>query len=88
MDQYSEIALKKIGEGVKIMIKARKIPIEHLAAQSGISKQVIYNIINGKDYQISSLIKIFRILKVHIDFSLMDSKNNIIAQSGDNISMN
>ena len=66
----------------------RHYGINQLERESGVSKTIIYKILRGKNYEITSLIKIMRILEVHLEMSLMDADNNIHTMGGEKPSKN
>uniref|UniRef100_UPI0040484D69 helix-turn-helix domain-containing protein n=1 Tax=Roseivirga sp. TaxID=1964215 RepID=UPI0040484D69 len=74
---YEQIALQKIGEAIQIAIKERNISINQLERDSLVSKTIIYKVLKGQNYEITSLIKIMRHLNMHLEFSLMSAKENI-----------
>jgi predicted transcriptional regulator len=85
---YEEIALEKIGKAIDICMKERKINIQQLETLSGVSRTIIYKILRGQSYQISSLIRVMRYLQVHIELSLMSEDNNIMTMGGHKPSQN
>jgi predicted transcriptional regulator len=88
MDEYTEEALKRIGQGIKIMMNDRGYGINALERDSGVSKTIIYKILRGENYEIGSLIKVMRFLKVHLEMSLMEADNNVFTMGGNKPSPN
>ena len=75
--EYEEIALKKIGEAMRYALKERGMSINRLERESGVNKVIIYKIFRGQGYEIKSLIRIMRVLQIHIEMSLLSAENNI-----------
>ena len=88
MTEFEKIALEKIGKAIKLIIDERVINIRELSRKSEVSPTIIYNIINGKDYQMTSFIKVCRILQVHFEMSLLSEENNIYTMGGQKPSQN
>ena len=89
MEEYTKAALELFGKSIELGIEERKTNINALSKASGVSRTIIYKIIEGTDtYSIDSYIKLARILKIHIDFSLMSADNNIHTSTGNKPSMN
>lgn len=83
--QYENTVRQKIGQAMTIAIKDRGFTKEHVAEQAGISKMSLYAVLNGQsNYNIDTLIKIMRIVQVHIDISLLDADNNIFGKLPNN----
>lgn len=79
---YEELALKKIGEAVSFAMKERKKSFYQLAAESGVSRTIIYKIVNGEGYEIKSLIRLLAVLQVHLEMSLLGPDNNVFTMAG------
>lgn len=80
--EYEEIALKKIGEDMQYAMKERRISLYRLEKESGVSKTIIYKILRGQGYEIKSLIRIMRVLQIHLEISLLSAENNNLTMSG------
>jgi DNA-binding phage protein len=81
---YEEIIRQKIGEFITIAMKEREIGLNKLQELSGVNRTIIYKIKRGENYEINSLIKIMRILNIHLEFQLLDADNNIFGNQNPN----
>lgn len=88
MTEYETHVLSLIGKAMKGAMIDRKITVTQLEKQSGVSKMIIYKIFDGKNYEITSLIRVMRILQIHLELSLMSETKNIYTMGGDKPSMN
>lgn len=80
--EYEQTALKRIGSAMAIAMKERGYGKDSLASESGVSKTIIYKILRGENYEITSLIRVMRVLQIHIELSLMSADNNIHTMGG------
>lgn len=85
---YEDVVLQKIGEAIGICIKDRGYSMNQLARDSSVSKPIIYKILKGEGYEIKSLIRVMRVLQVHLEMSLMSETNNIHTMGGNKPSLN
>ncbi len=53
----------EIGKAIETEIRSQKIAIEKIERDGKVSKRVIYNIIQAKNYNINSLLSVLGILK-------------------------
>lgn len=88
MTEYEKTVLELFAKAMKMAMKERKIGVNELCEKAGISKTIFYRIMNGESYTIVSLIKIMRILKIHLEFSLMSAENNILTMDGNKLNLN
>tara|TARA_R110001599_G_scaffold332511_1_gene547973 strand:- start:22255 stop:22518 length:264 start_codon:yes stop_codon:yes gene_type:complete len=86
--EYEQIALKQIGKFIESAMKDRAFGINKLERQSQVSKTIIYKIIRGENYEITSLIRVMRCLQIHLEMSLMSADNNIHTMGGNKPSLN
>lgn len=82
MEEYEKTVLQLFAKAIKMAIEERKTNISQLSIKSGVSRSNIYKILNGQNYEIIPLIKIMRILQIHLEFSLMSADNNIHTMGG------
>ena len=82
MQEYEKHTLELIGKAVEYAMKERGINKTKLEKLSGVSRTIIYKIIRGEGYEITSLIRVLRHLQVHIEMSLMSEENNIHTMGG------
>lgn len=85
--EYEQHARELIGNAIAHCMKERNMGKERLERESGVSKTIIYKILRGDNYEITSLIRVMRILQVHIELSLMSGDNNVITM-GNSLSKN
>jgi predicted transcriptional regulator len=88
MKDYEKLALSLFSEAIKMGMEEREIGINKLAELTELSKNSIYKVLRGENYEITVLIKIMRQLKIHLEFSLMSESNNIHTMGGDSPSLN
>lgn len=55
---------KRVGEYLSLLIENKKLSKEGLARDCGISKRVVYNILQGKGYTMDSFLTFIHILKL------------------------
>jgi predicted transcriptional regulator len=77
MNEYETTVLELIGKGIQATMHERKIGINKLTELTGLSKNSIYKVLRGENYEINVLIKIMRQLQLHIELSLLEWGNNI-----------
>lgn len=80
--EYESTALQLIGKAMVTAMKERGYGKDLLARESGVSKTIIYKILRGENYEITSLIRVMRVLQIHIELSLMGADNNIHTMGG------
>ena len=88
MKEYEKTVLTLFAEGVRMAMQERGIGINELTEKTGVSKNSIYKVLRAENYEITILIKIMRILQIHLEFSLMDWDNNIYTMTGDKPGLN
>lgn len=86
--EYEQVARAQIGKFINQAIKDRGFNKDSLERASGVSKTIIYKIIKGENYEITSLIRVMRCLQIHLEMSLMSADNNIHAMVGNKPSLN
>lgn len=86
--EYTSQVKKIIGQFFRELIDERNLVIEQITRETGLSKTIIYAIINGKGYTMDSLVKLCRHLQIHIEFSEMSADNNIHTMTGNKPSLN
>ena len=74
MKQRNEAERKIIGDFISQAIKTQTIPKERLSRQAFISKRITYNILNGDNYTIDSLISILKVLKLDLKFKAQENQ--------------
>jgi len=84
-NKINQIARKKIGLFFSELIKEKKIPIEEIERKTGMSKTIIYKIINVNDndkgYSIDSFLTLCGFLNIHLELSEMSIENSIIGMT-------
>jgi predicted transcriptional regulator len=80
--QYLTTAKKKIGEAIAFAIKERGYTKDRLAQESGVSKTIIYKVLRGQNYEINAIVRIMRVLQMHLEMSLMSADNNVHTMTG------
>jgi len=78
MDKYGKTALRPIAEFMKEAITERGLSLRELSRQSTVSRTIINKILAGENYEITSLIKVLRVLNIHLQFQLMSEDNNVM----------
>ena len=86
--KYEKEALKKFSSAIRMGLDKRKMSIRELSKRSGVSRTIIYKVLNAENYEIRVFIKLCRVLQIHIEFSLMSAGNNIHTMGGDKPEMN
>lgn len=64
--EINRIARLQIGEFIQTLIKDRGLVIDNVSKQTGMSKRIIYNIIQGKGYTVDSLLTLCKYLKINV----------------------
>lgn len=84
MNDYNLHARAVIGEGFKELRKERGLSIEDLAQLSELDTDTIIAVEQGIVDDFDIILHYMRHVKIHVEFSLMDANNNIMAKWGGN----
>lgn len=80
--KHEEIVLEYIAKAMKYAILERKYSVNRLSLESGVSRTIITKILKGENYEMNSIIRVMRILQIHLEISLMSPDNNIHTMAG------
>lgn len=88
MNKYDKAVLKLFSDGIKMAMEEREIGLNELYQKAGVSKNSLYKVLRGENYEITVLIKVMRVLQIHLEFSLMSADNNVHTMGGNKINPN
>jgi transcriptional regulator with XRE-family HTH domain len=80
--QYEDAVLGLLGKSIDFMLEERQMTLQRLSELSGVSRNSINKVRRGDNYNIGILIRLWRVLQVHIEISAMDANNNIHSMIG------
>lgn len=77
MDDYTTEAKRIIGEQMQRAIETRGMSKSEISRATGLSRATIDRILAGRSDSLESLIKMSRVLQLHVEASLMEWDNTV-----------